>query len=123
MLTEPGPVLILNTHQSSRRESTTFCVVGVVRNTEAILPGLRAPGTHGGGRGEEEGKVRAMLDKVTEEQGRVVSSAGAWRVPDVGGPPCWTLKVGLSLEKKSRGGSPRCWSRHHGDLIASGVLK
>ena len=59
MLTEPGPVFILNTHQSSRRESTTCCVLGVVRNTEAILPGLRAPGTHGGGRGKGEGKVRA----------------------------------------------------------------
>lgn len=74
--------------------------------------------------GEEtgEGKVRAVLGKVTEEEDRAVSSAGAWRVPDVGGLPCWTLKVGLSLEKKSRGGSPRCWSRHHGDLIASGLL-
>lgn len=60
--------------------------------------------------GEErgEGKVRAELGKVTEEEDRAVSSAGAWRVLDVGAFPCWTLKVGLSLEKRSRGGSPRC---------------
>lgn len=85
-----------------------------------ISPGLRVPGTHGGGEGS--GKVRAMLDKVTEEQDRVVSSAGAWRVPDVGGPSMLDIKGWTELGKKSRGGSPRCRRRHHGDLIASGLL-